>query len=154
MTHVRLTEDGTTVAETIHHDPEGLYHPSLIWHPANTLADWQALLTGMATAQRWAHETGGITLPTGVRVRTGRDDQLMIGNAVASMPLLGVDTIRFKSDSGWVDLDLPALQAVAAAVARHVQTCFMTEAIHHQVIESLHDVAAARTYDVTTGWPA
>lgn len=153
MTHVRLTDDGTAVVETIQHDPAGLYHPSLIWHAANTLADWQALLTSMATAQRWAAETGGITLPNGVQIKTGTDDQARITSVIANAHLANVTQVDFKAGNGWVTLSVTDIEAIAAAIALHVQACFATERSHHEAIEALPDLESAQAYDVTEGWP-
>lgn len=153
MTHVRLTDDGTAVAETIQHDPAGLYHPSLIWHPADTLDDWQALLTSMATAQRWAHETGGITLPNGVQIKTGTDDQARITSVIANAHLAGVESVDFKAANGWITLTLAEIEGIAGAIALHVQACFAAERAHHEAIGALPDLESAQAYDVTEGWP-
>lgn len=112
------------------------------------------------TALRWQHETGGITLPTGVRVATGIDDQNRITSVIANAQLAGVEKVDFKAASGWVTVTVQELQAIAAAIAVHVQACFTAERVHHEAIdaiaaqyegEALQSALAA--YDTQQGWP-
>lgn len=116
-----------------------------------------------ATALRWKHETGGITLPSGVQVATAIDDQNSITSVVANAEWAGLDEVDFKSAQGWVKITLVELQAIAAAVARHVQACFSAERVHHEAIDALQAQhsgtpqmlqAALNAYDVSQGWPS
>lgn len=111
-------------------------------------------LTATATARRWAVETGGILLPSGVRVATGLEDQNRITRVIANAQFAGVATVDFKAASGWVSLTLPELQSIAAAIALHVQACFAAERAHHEAIDALQTLAAARAYDTGQSWPA
>ena len=120
-------------------------------------------LKAIVTAFRWKVETGGITLPTGVRVATGIDDQNRITSVVANAERAGLDEVDFKSAQGWAKVTLAELQAIAVAVARHVQACFSAERVHHEAIDALQaqhssapDVlqAALNAYDVALGWPS
>lgn len=129
--------------------------------------DLTAKLTAKAvkdaiTAKRWEVETGGLTLPTGVRVATGIDDQNRITSVIANARLAGLDSVSFKAASGWVALTLAELEGVAAAIAMHVQQCFSAERAHHEAIDALQllhaedDQAlqqALEAYDVEQGWP-
>lgn len=104
------------------------------------------------TAKRWEVETGGLTLPSGVRVDTSTEDQNRITSVIANAELAGVDTVDFKAASGWVALTLEDLKQIAAAIARHVQACFSAERAHHEAIANLDDEDLA-AYDVNAGWP-
>lgn len=115
------------------------------------------------TQTRWHIETGGITLPTGVRIATGIDDQNRITSVIANARLAGLDSVSFKAANGWVTLTLAELEGVAAAIALHVQRCFTAERAHHDAIDALaaqHEAdpeglhAALQAYDTTQGWPA
>lgn len=110
-------------------------------------------LIAAATARRWAVETGGITLPNGVRVSTGKDDQDRITSVLVNAQAAGVESIEFKATSGWVSLTLPELQVIANAIALHVQACFSAERAHHDAIAALSTSAAVQTYDLSAGWP-
>lgn len=132
-----------------------LQHPS----PSLTAAQLQAIVT----AERWKVETGGITLPSGVAVATAIDDQNRITSVVANAERAGLVEVDFKSAQGWVKITLAELQAIAAAVARHVQACFSTERAHHEAIDALQAQhsgapqvlqAALNAYDVSQGWPS
>lgn len=115
------------------------------------------------TALRWQIETGGITLPSGVRVATGIDDQNRITSVIANARLANLDTVSFKAASGWVTLTLAELEGVAAAIAMHVQACFNAERAHHEAIDALADLhaedpealqQALEAYVITRGWPS
>jgi len=115
------------------------------------------------TQKRWEVETGGITLPTGVLVGTGIDDQNRITSVVANAERAGVAEVDFKAASGWARITLQELQDIAVTVALHVQACFSAERVHHEAIDALvaqHEgdaqglQAALDAYDVNQGWPA
>lgn len=120
-------------------------------------------LKSIVTAFRWEVETGGITLPSGVRVATGIDDQNRITSVVANAERAGLDEVDFKAAEGWAKVTLAELQAIATAVARHVQACFSAERVHHEAIDALlaqHQddpealQAALDGYDESQGWPS
>lgn len=106
-----------------------------------------------ATAHRWAVETGGITLATGVQIKTGTDDQARITSVIANAHLANVTQVDFKAASGWVTLTVTEIEGIAGAIALHVQSCFAAERAHHEAISALPDLESAQAYDITEGWP-
>lgn len=121
---------------------------------AARLAGDKARLLAAATARRWEVETGGVAFPDGTRVGTTTEDQNRITTVIANAALAGVSAVDFKAATGWVSLTLAELQGMAAVIALHVQACFTAERAHHEAIEALPSLAAAREYDLSTGWPA
>jgi len=115
--------------------------------------DRRAALVQGATQKRWEIETGGITLPGGIAVKTDTSDQLRIGSTIEGMKANGYMSVPFKAASGWIDLTLAQIEALRSAVAEHVRQCFIAERAHHAAIELLAD-ADLGTYDINTGWPA
>lgn len=120
-------------------------------------------LKAQITQKRWEVETGGITLPNGVHVATGIDDQNRITSVVANAERAGVVEVDFKAPSGWIRITLAELQAVAVAVALHVQACFSAERAHHEAIDALAQLHAEdadalqsslQAYDIEQGWPS
>lgn len=118
-------------------------------------------LKANVTAFRWEVETGGITLATGVRVATGIDDQNRITSVVANAERAGLEEVDFKAAEGWAKVTLAELQALATAVALHVQACFSAERAHHEAIDALALIAdpqerqdALDAYDESQGWPS
>lgn len=112
------------------------------------------------TALRWQHETGGLTLPSGVRVPTGIEDQNRITSVITNAQLAGVEKVDFKAVNGWVTVTVQELQAIAAAIAVHVQACFTAERVHHEAIDALATQyegdalqEAMAAYDTEQGWP-
>lgn len=133
---------------------EELQAPPNGWVPEEppTLSAVQAKLREQATALRWAHETGGITV-NGVRVATGIEDQNRIATVLAAAQVAELTSVDFKAESGWVTLSLAELQGIAAAITAHVQACFSAERAHHEAIDALESVADALAYNVHEGWP-
>lgn len=121
------------------------------------------LLKDKITAKRWQIETGGLTLPSGVRVATGIEDQNRITSVIANASLAALEAVSFKAASGWVTLTLAELEGVVAAIAMHVQQCFSAERVHHEAIDALEQLhaedyealqQALQAYDVEQGWPS
>lgn len=174
--------ENNAVVESTDIDPAGRFHPSLIWvadDGANAQVGWTYLagvfaapepaqvnpedIKAIVTAKRWQVETGGITLPAGVHVATGIDDQNRITSVIANARLAALDTVSFKASSGWVTLTIAELEGIAAAIALHVQQCFSAERAHHEAIDALaalhaEDAQALQqaldAYDVVHGWPS
>ena len=110
-------------------------------------------LLNQVTQLRWERETGGITLPGGVRVGTSIEDQNRITSVTANAKLAGVSTVDFKAATGWVTLTLAEVQGIAAAIATHVQACFSAERAHHEAIDSITTLEGLRGHDLSAGWP-
>jgi len=118
-------------------------------------------LKEIVTRYRWEVETGGITLPGGIKVATALDDQNRITTVVANARLAGLETVEFKAESGWATLSLEEVEGAAAAIAKHVQACFAAERRHHQAIDVIALIAdpaerqaALDAYNEAEGWPA
>lgn len=116
-------------------------------------ADKRADLKAAITAKRWEVETGGVTLPNGVRIGTGEKDKARITETLAGMPDAGITEVDFKADSGWATLSFDELTGIRALIAVHVQQCFSAERAHHEAIDALPD-AGLDGYDISAGWPA
>ena len=110
-------------------------------------------LREQVTALSRQHETGGLTLPGGVRVATGVEDQNRITSVIANAELAGVESMDFKAESGWVTLSLDQVRGIAAAVALHVHACYAAERAHHDAIAAASETELM-AYDINTGWPA
>ncbi len=107
-------------------------------------------LLAFAAQKRWQVETGGIVVG-GAQIATDRESQAMIGNAVQVTSLTG-QTIKFKSESGFIELTPEQMQGVALAVAAHVQACLAVEADVVAKIEAgtITNVEQIDTY----AWPS
>lgn len=77
--------------------------------------------------RRYGAETGGTTV-NGLPLDTGRDSQALITGAALAAMLDSDYTVRWKTQSGFVELDAEQIIAVASAVRAHVQACFDREA--------------------------
>lgn len=114
----------------------------------------KARLTDAATAKRWEVETGGMTLPGGVRISTGTEDQNRVTSVITNAERAGVESVDFKAANGWVSLTLVELKGIADAIARHVQACFSAERAHHEAIALIDTAETVSLYEVSTGWPS
>lgn len=134
------------IDESWHIDDEGQFQPPTLDNP-------RAKLKAQATERRWQVETGGITLPNGIRIATGKDDQERVNAVLSNMERYQLAGVDFKAKSGWAHLTYPELQAIGEAIVTHVQSCFSAERAHHEAIDGLDSLEAILDYDVNAGWP-
>lgn len=132
---------------------DGVVTVDAVARAAQELADAKASLKQQATALRWEREKGGITLPVGIQIATGTEDQNRITSVIANAQLAGVSTVDFKATTGWVTLTLAEVQGIAAAIAVHVQACFSAERAHHEAIDAITTLEGLRGHDLSAGWP-
>lgn len=109
------------------------------WHDPRTPAQLKAQLKAALAEQRWSIETGGLTLASGVRIKTGREDRAAFAERLADMEVGGLEAIDFKAIDGFITLTLEEAKALARAIAGHVQRCFGAERAAHAFIDSLAD---------------
>ena len=102
-------------------------------------------------ALRYQHETSGITL-NGMTIETDRQSQAWITGALSFTQLNSSVIINWKTSLGWVELDATQIQAIAMAVAQHIQKCFNVEMLHSVAIKELINTEDILSYDITTGW--
>jgi len=77
---------------------------------------------------RWQREVGGLILPNGLSLLTSRESQSQITATVLSANLGLIELpVRWKAESGWVELSSEQLMQVAGAIAGHVRACFEAE---------------------------
>jgi len=77
---------------------------------------------------RWQRETGGVTLPSGVRIHTDQNTQSKISSIILGLSSgLVVEPISWKAQNGWVSLSQADMFAMAGAVTIHVKKCFAAE---------------------------
>jgi len=77
---------------------------------------------------RWQRETGGVTLPSGVRIHTDQNTQSKITSMILGLSSgLVVEPISWKAQNGWVSLSQADMFAMAGAVTTHVKRCFAAE---------------------------
>lgn len=110
-------------------------------------------LKDAVTAKRWEVETGGLTLPDGVNIKTGIDDKNRITTVIVNAKLAGLTTVNFKAASGWVTLPLAAVKGIASAIAVHTDNCFTAEMNHHNAIDALPE-EEIDNYDINVNWPS
>jgi hypothetical protein len=91
-------------------------------------------------AVRFAHETGGVETPTGVKVITTRESQSQLGNAYNTLKEGLRSSVDWKSPSGWVAVTLEEIAPIAQFASAHVQVSFSAERL---VDENL--ISAAET---------
>ena len=84
-------------------------------------------LYAYAAAQRYAAETGGLSL-NGARIDTSTASQAKIGNAYLLLQASGAASVEFKAESGFITLTADQFKTLALAVGGHVQACYAKEA--------------------------
>jgi len=85
-------------------------------------------------SKRFTVETSGVWVG-GVEVKTDRESQATLASALLAMRSGMLNVIDWKTgDGSWVQLDLAQIEAVAGAVAQHVQAAFSTERALSQAV--------------------
>ncbi len=156
--------ENATVIEVTNIDPQGRFHPALIWvactdktrsgmHCVNGLFTTPSRTPVEDAAQiaavRYQHETAGITV-NGVRIDTHRDSQALITAAALSAVIDPAYVCIWKALNGPIELTATQLIGIATAVRAHVQASFDREC---ELLAAL----ANGTYTVDMldhGWPA
>lgn len=108
------------------------------------------------TDKRWQTETGGITLPNGINVLTGIDDQNRIATSIQGMETAGLNEIDFKSSNGWVKLTVTELKQISVAITMHVEQCFARECALHKMCDEASTVEELKRIvdeEINNGWP-
>lgn len=86
--------------------------------------DWPALIAD----RRWAAEVAGVDI-TGIHVDTDDRSKLLINGAALEAMIDPGYVMKWKTLSGFVELQAAQVLAVARAVRAHVQACFDREAV-------------------------
>lgn len=174
-------DSGNKLVEYIDYDPEGKFHPDVVWaevpedllpliavstliydgdevKPESTVSVVADLKVSTADI-RFAVEIGGISMPDGTKIKTDRESQAIIGGILIRMEKNPELTLDFKTASGWSTMDKALAEAVADAVAAHVQACFSREKAIDVALDAaadsgdFKDVLAAYESEKWQGWP-
>lgn len=100
------------------------------------------------TERRYLEETGGMVF-NGIPILTDRESQATITGAAVRSLINPNATVNWKTPSGPVTLNATEIQALAQAVASHVQACFDREFELHAAVDNGTYTAAM----LDTGWP-
>ena len=115
--------------------------------PTPTLSDLKADAISRLASRRWQAETGGMTF-NGAPVATDDRSKALIYGARGR-------TVKFKTASGqFVPLSASETEALADAVADHVQACFDRESDLLDAINAAETVEELEAVDISSGWPA
>lgn len=94
---------------------------------AGEIAARKAELKDYAAAVRWAKEQGGLTL-NGMGIKTDTEARVKVRELRDNMTAGALsDPFYFKATTGWVQLNLAAVNGVYAAIVKHVAATFATE---------------------------
>jgi hypothetical protein len=119
-----------------------------VWYDPRTPDELRQQLKGAIAEQRWKAETGGLTLPSGVRIRTGREDRAALMETLAGMKAGVAEVIHFKTIDGFVTLTHEEAEVLARAISAHVQRCFLAESAAHTFINALDDADIPASCDL------
>lgn len=122
------------------------------WYDPRSIDELREHIKAQITEMRWQVETGGVTLPNGIKVKSAKDDQDRITAVLVNMQVSGMTSVDFKAASGWVTLTYEQVGGIAQAVALHVQSCFSMERLHHEAVDALVGRDDLLAYDFLVGW--
>ena len=102
-------------------------------------------------AKRYEVEIGGIEI-AGAKVKTDRESQASLTGAYTSLQAGLLTGIDWKTEDGWVTLNLASCEAIAQAVATHVQQSFSREKELSALIDAAETVVDLQAIDINSGW--
>lgn len=122
---------------------------------AETLADAELIVVGLnqpvlqqqLAEYRLQVETSGIDAG-GVRVKTDRESQSLIGQAFVSLTSDLVPDVDFKAVSAWARVTKAQIVPIAKAVAAHSRACFAGERVVDERICAARAVADIEAIDI------
>ncbi len=123
--------------------PDATGRPVLVQASVPTV-DARALIA----ARRYQVETGGITV-NGMKLDTNRDSQALVAGAALAAVIDSAYRCKWKTLSGFIELDAKQIIAVASAMRAHVQACFDRESTLLAAMETGKFVESM----LDEGWP-
>lgn len=111
-------------------------------------AERRAEMAQQIADRRWQAEVSGITV-NGMAVATDRNSQSLITGAALAAMRDPAYVCRWKTATGFVELNAEQLTAVADTVRAHVQACFDREA---ELLEAL-EAGTFTPEMLEEGWP-
>lgn len=135
------SDEEKTAAGIIPVETVGERNDDRFYDNADSLVDGKLVITSTqqpietikATAKqkiatnRYLKEIGGVSLLDGSKVDTDRDAQAKLSGALLFVQRNPTATIDWKGAGGWTTLNKEQIEAIADAVASHVQSCFTEE---------------------------
>lgn len=119
----------------------------------STLAEWKEAKKAEIAEWRWQRETGGVTVG-GARIKTDRESQATINGAYTSLKGGLLESVRWKTDDGtFITMGLAEIEAVAQAVALHVQQSFDLEAQLVELVNQAETIEAVQAIEPGTIYP-
>lgn len=115
-----FTVDGDYVIVSELGDPSSFVAPLSQVKPTPTKVQLKEYLADL----RWRAETGGVTFNS-MPLRTDDRAKTLINAAAATFGDL--DTFKFKTPAGWIDVSGVTVRSMRDAIAAHVQACFDVE---------------------------
>lgn len=104
-------------------------------------------------AKRWEVETGGITLPGGLFIKTDEDTQRKITGAYVQAVRNPAMTVRWKvAPAAFVTLDAATIIMIGDAVTAHIQAAFDHESNLADIIVAAADWSELSAVDINAGW--
>lgn len=100
---------------------------------------------------RWQVESGGTEI-NGMSIKTDEASQSKIANTLTSLQRGTISTVDFKAESGWVQVDLTAIEAISDAVILHVQKCYSVERVVHEKLDALDSLSDIEAFDIEAEW--
>ena len=127
------------------------YDGNFVRVPQPATAEAKDAKKAALAAKRYEVEIGGIEI-AGAKVKTDRESQASLTGAYTSLQAGLLTGIDWKTEDGWVTLNLATCEAIAQAVASHVQQSFSREKELSALIDAAETVEDLQAIDINSGW--
>lgn len=119
--------------------------------PVNiSLEDIKGRLLIKLSEKRWQIETGGMKMPDGMKIETDDRSKILITGAFQEALLDSAYTTKFKTKTGWVELNAEQIIAIGRALSAHTKACFLKE---EELADEILNSDDPENIDIESGWP-
>jgi hypothetical protein len=101
---------------------------------------------------RWQMETSGIILENGMKIRTDRESQSKVAEAVLLFQYSPNSIIHWKANGTWIEVNAAMMVGVALKVGEWIQKCFYNERLHWDAINALQTIDEVFNYQASAHW--
>lgn len=106
----------------------------------------------LSKAKRTEIEKSGLEIG-GIQLKTSVEDQNRITSIITNAEFASIESVDFKSESGWVVLSLDQIKGLAGAIASHIQKCFsVNKAIDTKIDTDINTQEDIDNFDINQEW--
>ena len=108
---------------------------------------YKEILKEKIAAYRYAKEISGVTLDDGTKIATDRDAQDAINRTLSSFKNSIIDEAQWKTEDGFITVDLDKMEEIATDVFQYVQALFASEKTAGEAVDAIETIDDLKDYN-------